>query len=762
MKKESISNILKLLTEIFYLAIIFLTPLYFAFFLTGNSVFVLNKMILFKSLTILLGLMFVFKIMIHPVGIGNIKIELAKRKYLLFPIFFLFSLTIVTLASFCWELSFWGLYSRQEGLVSFIYYLVFFFLLLANINTFSQLKRLFISVGLSSFLVSLYAILQIMGIDAFSWKEPAWLTGRAASTLGQPNYLGSFLLLAIPFPLYLLYKHRQDRLRYLWGVVVAVNIAALYFTKSEAAWLGAGVFLLSVFMAHIWFRIADTGRKKLVLVSVAVAAVIVSSFLAWRVLDDSRFIKTGSVAARVNIWQGAVQAIAEHPFLGWGLDNQRNALASYYEKDWAVYGNINVIPSRAHNIFLDILLAGGMFYLVFYLALLYLFFKLLYSNLSLSYYRKQDNMQAVNLLLLGGFVGYLTSLLFGFAVVTTHIYFWFYLAVLITINNRLQNVKPVEKEEQALSTLPSGVKIFLMILIVLGAGVFLRKQFAYLAADHYFQNIKTAHAGDRYLQMLKLDGYIKDLAIRDDYYQGETSLMLAKRVEDMKGSPLAKLGEEVLKDALEEMSGSRVYEDVYIKAQVYTALASSEESYYFDQAEQVYKKLLSMAPEVPGNYRAYANMLAKKGEYKKALANYQKALDNTPSTDNPYMNGDHTKKVKREKYSSYKNMGDIHFFQENYKKARDYYRLAYNNNLSDISLYKKIADAYYKQGDLDKAVEENKRGYVRDPSDHVWPFAIALLYKEKGDNDKALEYGEQALDLAPDSKQIKEFIKELN
>jgi tetratricopeptide (TPR) repeat protein len=155
-------------------------------------------------------------------------------------------------------------------------------------------------------------------------------------------------------------------------------------------------------------------------------------------------------------------------------------------------------------------------------------------------------------------------------------------------------------------------------------------------------------------------------------------------------------------------------------------------------------------------------MLAKKGEYKKALANYQKALDNTPSTDNPYMNGDHTKKVKREKYSSYKNMGDIHFFQENYKKARDYYRLAYNNNLSDISLYKKIADAYYKQGDLDKAVEENKRGYVRDPSDHVWPFAIALLYKEKGDNDKALEYGEQALDLAPDSKQIKEFIKELN
>lgn len=760
MSKQNLLNIADLMIEVFYSAIVFLTPLYFAFFLTNNNVFALNKIVFFKVLTSLLAAAFVLKVIIHPSELRNVWAKIKGKKYLLLPVLFLLSLGAVTLVSSYQELSFFGLYSRQEGLVSYIYYFIFFLLLIFTVNDFNQLKRLFIGIGISSFVVSGYALLQIVGIDIFDWNEPAVLTGRATSTLGQPNYLGSFLLLALPFPAYLLYKHRKDRWLYLWMLVVVANVAALYFTKSAAAWMGLAASIAVIFLVYGFYKIRTKKRKIGAAIILAVLALL-ATYSVIGTLTSTQFFKTGSVAARLNIWRASVQAIGERPITGWGLDAQNNALAPRYERDWAVYGNVNVIPSRAHNVFLDILLIGGLICLIFYLALLYVFAKMIFENLRHSFYYKQHTIKAVNLLLLGGLVGYMVSLMFGFAVVTTHVYFWFYLAVLIIINDRLKTQEPAKKGIASDSRRFILVKSFLLILVIAGVGVHSEKQIDQLKADHYFKYIKEADANDEYSRVLKLHNYIEQLNIRDKYYDRKTSLIVARMIEDMKDSPVADLGKDVLEATLKNVKDSARYPDIYAKGQIYTALASPQEPQYFELAERAHKELLSRAPAVPENHQAYAKMLAKEGRYGEALEHHREALKRLPAVNHPYINREHAQRVKYEKYLNYKSMADIYFAQEEYKQARKYYRLAYDNNLSQISLYKKIADTYYKEGKLKKAIQANERGYARSLEDHIWPFAMALLYKEKGDKQKSLEYGKEALELAPDNKQIKKFISKL-
>ncbi len=132
MNTKRLANILDLMVEFFYSGIIFLIPLVFAFFLSNNNVFTLNKIVFFKILVCLWGGVFVFKILFFPASFWSVRNNFKQKKYLLIPLAFLLSLVVSLIFSDYKQLSFWGLYSRQQGLVSYFYFLVFFFLLLAS------------------------------------------------------------------------------------------------------------------------------------------------------------------------------------------------------------------------------------------------------------------------------------------------------------------------------------------------------------------------------------------------------------------------------------------------------------------------------------------------------------------------------------------------------------------------------------------------------------------------------------------------------
>lgn len=89
-----------------------------------------------------------------------------------------------------------GVYDRQQGTVTTVCYVVFFFLMLAHFRHWSQWERMAWTVFLTSVPVALYALLQAMGLDPITWRPYEGYTGRVTSTLGAPVWLGAYLIMA--------------------------------------------------------------------------------------------------------------------------------------------------------------------------------------------------------------------------------------------------------------------------------------------------------------------------------------------------------------------------------------------------------------------------------------------------------------------------------------------------------------------------------------------------------------------------------------
>jgi len=167
MKRIKDIKITDFFIEFFYLAIIFLIPIYFGLFFITDNPFELQKMVLFRALFLVMVFLSVIKF-IHTPDFKEVFIKLFK-KYLYIPLIIL----IFSLISLLWSIdaqsAFWGTADRQFGWVSNFYFILFFIFLSLNLvlskNKKNKIDRLISVVGLSSFLVAIYAVAQYFGYD---------------------------------------------------------------------------------------------------------------------------------------------------------------------------------------------------------------------------------------------------------------------------------------------------------------------------------------------------------------------------------------------------------------------------------------------------------------------------------------------------------------------------------------------------------------------------------------------------------------------
>jgi tetratricopeptide (TPR) repeat protein len=107
---------------------------------------------------------------------------------------------LATVTSMAPHLSLWGSSSRHQGLSTTSAYLVVFFALLRFLRTREQAERLVTTALLVSLPVSLYGIIQHAGADPVPWT--GGVSGRVASTLGNPIFAGAYLIMVVPLAVY--------------------------------------------------------------------------------------------------------------------------------------------------------------------------------------------------------------------------------------------------------------------------------------------------------------------------------------------------------------------------------------------------------------------------------------------------------------------------------------------------------------------------------------------------------------------------------
>ena len=183
---------------------------------------------------------------------------------LMWPIFLMTAVYLSsTLSSVAPRISLWGSYTRLQGLFSTFSYMVFFFSILYFLRKQDQLNRLWNILILTSLPIAFYGLLQYTRLDPMPWagERAQSVASRVVSTMGNPIFLGAYLVFVIPMTLAKITEF-CSRSRDGWGnklprfllaaffsIILGLQLFALLFTRSRGPWLGlmAGIFVFILF-----------------------------------------------------------------------------------------------------------------------------------------------------------------------------------------------------------------------------------------------------------------------------------------------------------------------------------------------------------------------------------------------------------------------------------------------------------------------------------------------------------------------------------
>lgn len=761
-------EIFDLLIESIYLATIFLIPLWFAYWFPTYNIFELNKFLLFQILVCLLLLATGLKYIFYPRRL-SLSWGWLFKKYWLSPIIFIIGLSLALLSSGDPVRSFYGSIERQAGLVSYLFYFIWFILLTVNVLTVSnvfhasavdnsqdnlsqRLKRIAITATISSFIVSIYGILQILNIDFLTWTEAPFLTYRTISTFGQPNFLASWLLLAMPLSFYLFKTSRRFLVKFFYLLVGAAQISCLFLTGSRGGFL-ALIFGLVLFSSYKLYFCLWPKRKKFLVFSGAFLAVIFI-LAGFNYISQGRALKSinfreGSVAARINLYQAATQAIAQRPLFGYGLENSSEVFIKYYNAQWGLFGDVGQSADRAHNLVLDTLLSLGIYGALLYLGLYYFIGQLVWQNLN----NKKLDLTAVLAL---GILMYLFSLLFSFSIVAGEVYLWLFFALLLIVNASQRglagqplNLSSPSKNFYFLRSKLISYLIKLIVSVVLVSLVTyqISRALANLAADYYFDQVDQTLIQSDYFTALVLYDYLlakKPNPINQQAYDN----FLGDKLSDVLPSAQELVIRKVVADKLKALDRSLPpagYNNLLVKAKINRVLKN------FSVAQIYLDKLVALSPFWPLAYLERGRLAADRNLPKEALISDHLALLNLPDPADERLNEEHRQVVHYFEQQIYEQMAEVFQAQNNEAAAEKYYQLAYESNPADFTLFKKIADTYYRRANLGEAIKYNLRGLSRDPGDYHWALSLAVLYRENSNPQEANYYLNRALKLVPDN-----------
>lgn len=384
--------------------------------------------------------------------------------------------------------AFFGKYRRFEGFVSFVNYAAIFFMVTQFADRASRIRSLARTLFIGGTLVSLYGVMQYIGIDPVKWGNLPFEANRAFSTYGNPDLLGGYIVfpLAISFALALSESNLKWRVAYWLGFLITVWCWIVAFTRG--AWIG-GVIAIGILVA-----VAVLHRIKLsmvdysfagAIVAVATGLVIVSLNATSKVMNVVARVASifdfgdSSAASRFKIWEAAIDAIKDRPVFGFGADTFRLIFPRYKTIEYVQQVGYLSVADNVHNYPLQIASALG---IPGFLLLYGVFGAAAWFSAPLVF-RKHDGAER---LVLAGFwaaaAGYLGHLMFGISVTGSSFLLWVAMAVVLS-----PLARNVEIEAPRWGVPVAAVCLVLVAALSVGNIVYIRADNHYLKARVYSQ-----------------------------------------------------------------------------------------------------------------------------------------------------------------------------------------------------------------------------------------------------------------------------------
>ncbi|MES2226092.1 MAG: O-antigen ligase family protein [Patescibacteria group bacterium] len=270
--------------------------------------------------------------------------------------------------------AFWSNFERMDGWITLIHLYLFMLVASSILSVDTLWRKWWLAFTGGAALVTVYGLMQMTGMATISQSAD-----RIDSTLGNAEYLAGYLLFAIAIALWQAFETRGKDyawLKYGLFVLAALELVVLFQTGTRGSFIaliGAGVV-----GSVLWMLEAGKRGRKGAVALFAVLVLLVGGLFAVRNsafvhaspnLDRlaSAFSLKQALGTRFTIWHMAVEGIQARPVTGWGQEGYNYVFNTYYEP--SMYGQEPWFD-RAHDMFLDWAVAGGIPALLLFLAVL--------------------------------------------------------------------------------------------------------------------------------------------------------------------------------------------------------------------------------------------------------------------------------------------------------------------------------------------------------------------------------------------------------
>jgi tetratricopeptide (TPR) repeat protein len=409
------------------------------------------------------------------------------------------------------RISLMGSYQRGQGAYLTLCLIAMALLVATHLRTRSQLGRLLVAVALGSLPVTVYAVMQRVGVDPLRWGG---IGPVIASTLGNTNFLAAYLVMVIPLTLtglILLVLAARKALRFseeaapterptlqvvgygsslLGGLVtLGLQVYTLAITETPIAALAllaaavpsvlllaavplrnsphnsqkrwailglAGILILGIILALTLISFADVSLAELPLVQLTESARSPNLTVRLIIWDGARdlFYNRPTVGDQPDRW------VSLRPLLGYGPETMYITYNRVYQPELGHYEARTASPDRAHNQLLDIGVNLGWAGIVVFLLLLAASF----GTTLMIVARAQGAVEAIVACgVLWAGLAYFADAQFNVPIMSTRLLFWVGLGVVAALAVR-REVEVVEESHVPLPDRPlaSGVALLLL------------------------------------------------------------------------------------------------------------------------------------------------------------------------------------------------------------------------------------------------------------------------------------------------------------
>jgi O-antigen ligase len=268
--------------------------------------------------------------------------------------------------------AFWSNFERMEGWIGLLHSTAYFFMLWSVLQTEKAWKWFWNTSIAVSILMSLYGLLQLSGALAINQGGL-----RVDGTFGNATYMAVYMLFHVFISAYYLVKTWSATylMRFFYIFAILLQVTMIFFSATRGTILGlvGGALLTGILL--VFLGKGNKEMKKWGAVALVAVAVVVGGFFA---VKDTPFVQNDGVLSRLAsiniaqgetrfaIWSMALEGVAQRPIFGWGQEGYNYIFNTFYkpslhsQEPWF---------DRAHNAFMDWLVAGGVVGFLLYVSL---------------------------------------------------------------------------------------------------------------------------------------------------------------------------------------------------------------------------------------------------------------------------------------------------------------------------------------------------------------------------------------------------------